>query len=75
MWLPSSLYESLPWAYVFIGILFIGGVYYVGAHNYGMLVYAVLGLICIVSGIGIARLRTNLRRAAKAASDQAIATD
>ena len=66
MWLPSSLYESLPWAYVLIGVLFIGGVYYVGANGYGMLVYIALGVACIVSGLSIARVRNNIRNAALA---------
>jgi hypothetical protein len=75
MWLPSSLYESLPWAYVLIGVLFIGGVYYVGAHHYGMLVYIALGLVCIASGLSVARLRASIRRAARAAAEQSIVTD
>lgn len=61
MWLPSSLYESLPWAYVLIGILFIGGVYYVDANNYGMFVYAVLGIACIACGLVVAGLRRSMR--------------
>ena len=62
MWLPSSLYESLPWAYVLIGALFIGGVVYVDSRGYGTLVYLGLGLICIVCGFVVARLRARLRR-------------
>ncbi|ANO52486.1 hypothetical protein [Woeseia oceani] len=75
MWLPSSLYESLPWAYVLIGVLFIGGVYYIGDHHYGMLVYLALGIVCIAGGIGVARWRANIRRATRAAANQTNATD
>ena len=63
MWLPSSLYESLPWAYVLIGILFIGGVSYVGANNYGMFVYVALGVACIACGLLVAGLRRRMRSA------------
>lgn len=62
MWLPSSLYESLPWAYALIGALFIGGVVYVDSHGYGTLVYLGLGLFCIVCGVVVGKLRARLRR-------------
>ncbi|MEQ8207554.1 MAG: hypothetical protein RIA65_15380 [Woeseia sp.] len=75
MWLPSRLYESLPWAYVLIGVLFVGGVYYIDIHNYGTLVYFVLGLVCIGGGIAVARLRTSIRRAARAVPDHPSSTD
>lgn len=71
MWLPSRLYESLPWAYALIGALFIGGVYYVGVHRYGMLVYLALGLICVVCGLLVHRVRVNMRKNAAAEHDLA----
>jgi hypothetical protein len=67
MWLPSSLYESLPWAYALIGALFIGGVVYVDLRGYGTLVYLGLGLFCIACGLIVGKLRARLRRNARSA--------
>ena len=71
MWLPSRLYESLPWAYALIGALFFGGVYYVGVHGYGALVYLALGVICIIAGLLVHRMRVSMRKNAAAEQDLA----
>jgi hypothetical protein len=50
MWIPSPIYESLPYAYIVVGILFISGTLYVGLETPGAALYIVCGLISIISG-------------------------
>lgn len=50
MWLPSPIYESLPYAYIIGGILFITGTLYIGLETPRAALYIVCGLISIVAG-------------------------
>lgn len=61
MWLPTKVYELLPWAYVAIGILFFAGVVYIGERGLGTVAYFVLGAICVVAGMSVRGLRANSR--------------
>lgn len=62
MWLPEKIYEALPWAYVAIGLLFIGGVAFLDRNGYGTLVYAALGGACVAAGLMVRTARTRIRR-------------
>ena len=63
MWLPSSLYESLPAVYVVVGLLFLAGVAYTGVHNTWGAVYLALGVFSILSGATLHLLRKQSRDA------------
>ena len=66
MWLPSSLYESLPALYVVVGLLFLSGVAYTGIHSTWGAVYLTLGAFSILSG-GVLHLLRKQSRDAKPA--------
>ena len=51
MWLPTPLYESLPYVYVIGGVTFICGTLYLGLQHPNAPLYIVCGLISIVSGL------------------------
>lgn len=51
MWLPTPIYESLPYAYVVIGILFISGATYIGIEAGESTVYLGVGAISVLSGV------------------------
>lgn len=61
MWLPSPIYEALPTAYVVVGVLLLGGVSYVGFDGSRSLLYAGLGVVCILTGIMLGRRRKQTR--------------
>jgi hypothetical protein len=61
MWLPTPLYESLPAAYVIIGLLMLGGVIYVGFDGPLQYCYAGLGVIAVLAGFTVSK-RRNLAR-------------
>ena len=61
MWLPSSVYESLPAIYVAIGALFLAGVAYTGIHNTWGAVYLALGIFSVLSGAAIRSIRKKAR--------------
>jgi hypothetical protein len=50
MWLPGPIYESLPYAYIIGGVLFITGTLYIGLETPRAALYIVCGLISIVAG-------------------------
>ena len=51
MWLPGSIYEGLPYFYLFGGALFISGTMYIGATAPGVSLYIACGLISIVASV------------------------
>ncbi len=63
MWLPAPLYESLPYAYVVGGVLFISGTLYIGFQSIFAPLYIGAGLLSIVYGIYIMARRMTSRRA------------
>ena len=65
MWLPGPLYESLPYLYILGGVLFIAGTLYIGMHAPGAPLYIGCGLISIVYGAYIFKLRSDSRQLAK----------
>jgi hypothetical protein len=62
MWLPAPLYESLPYLYVLGGILFIAGTLYIGTDAPGAALYFACGLISVVYGAYIFKVRLDARR-------------
>jgi hypothetical protein len=50
MWLPTPIYEALPYLYVLGGVLFIAGTLYIGITASGSTLYIACGLISIVYG-------------------------
>lgn len=63
MWIPGPIYESLPYAYVTAGVLFICGTLYIGLTSPGASLYIACGLISIVYGLYIFSKRKAHRRA------------
>ena len=57
MWLPGRIYKSLPYVYLIVGALFFAGTLYVGFEAAGAKLYAICGLVSVVSGIVVMRLR------------------
>ncbi|MDA0994843.1 MAG: hypothetical protein O3A13_14580 [Proteobacteria bacterium] len=62
MWIPGPIYESLPYAYIFAGVLFISGTLYVGLDTPGAPLYIACGLISIISGAFVFGWRQAHRR-------------
>jgi len=61
MWLPAPLYESLPYTYFLIGILFISGTLYIGVAAPGATLYLACGLISTIYGAVVFVLRQTFR--------------
>lgn len=66
MWVPTPIYESLPYVYVLCGALFFYGTLYIGVTAPGATIYVATGLISIVFGSVVFIMRHTTR----AATDQ-----
>jgi multisubunit Na+/H+ antiporter MnhC subunit len=53
MWLPETVYKSLPTVYALMGALFIIGVFYLGLDAPMSPVYLGLGLVSILASITV----------------------
>lgn len=62
MWIPGPIYESLPYAYIIGGVLFISGTLYIGVNAPGATLYIACGLISIIYGAAIFSKRQAHRR-------------
>lgn len=62
MWLPTPLYESLPYMYVAIGILLIAGASYIGLDSRETTIYIGSGSIAVLSGVFV-YVRRSIARA------------
>ena len=51
MWLPTPVYESLPYVYVLVGLLFISGATYIGLETGESSFYLGTGAISVLSGV------------------------
>jgi membrane protein implicated in regulation of membrane protease activity len=69
MWLPEPIYEILPYLYLVIGVLFLGGAIYIGIGIAGMPYYFALGLFSILGGALIHLRRSIARKQKKAKSE------
>lgn len=70
MWLPTPVYESLPYVYVAVGLLFISGATYIGLETGGSSIYLGTGAISVLSGVLV-----YMRRAAARASKRKMNAD
>ena len=61
MWIPTPIYEALPYLYVIGGVFFISGTLYIGVHAPGAPLYIACGLVSIVYGAWIFAKRHNYR--------------
>ncbi len=62
MWIPGPIYESLPYACIVGGVLFISGTLYIGLTAPGAPLYIGCGLLSIVYGATIFAKRQAYRR-------------
>lgn len=62
MWLPDSVYESLPYVYVVAGSLFNAGTIYVGLDAPGATYYLAIGALCTLYGLAVFFRRQTNRR-------------
>ena len=67
MWIPTPIYEALPYLYVLGGVLFISGTLYIGLSAPGASLYIACGLVSIVYGAYI----LSKRRAHRAPTQRA----
>lgn len=63
IYLPKSIYEAVPAAYVSIGSLLVLGAVYIGIASTPMVGYATLGLWCIFNGVRVHGIRRKARSA------------
>ena len=66
MWLPTPVYESLPYVYVIVGILLISGATYIGIETGETSLYLGAGAASVLSGVLV-----YVRRAAARAGERA----
>jgi hypothetical protein len=50
MWIPTPIYEALPYLYILFGVLFFSGTAYIGLAAPGALVYICAGVFSTVYG-------------------------
>ena len=62
MWLPGPIYASLPYLYIVGGVLFIVGTLYVGVASNSAALYIACGLISIIYGAYIFKMRQDARQ-------------
>ena len=74
MWLPKPIYEGLPAIYVIVGVVFLCGATYLGFVHAAAPAYAGVGVVCILSGLLVWRLRSQARsgRSRKVAVEDAV---
>lgn len=53
IWMPTPIYEALPYLYILGGVLFIAGTLYIGLSATGATLYIGCGLVSIVYGVFI----------------------
>ena len=69
MWLPTPVYESLPYAYVAAGIVLISGATYIGIETGESSVYLGAGAISVLSGVLVYVRRATARASKKSSED------
>jgi hypothetical protein len=68
MWLAKSLYESLPYYYLVVGLVCLAGTLYVN-YWYWPLISTVLGIASLIAGLVVWLRRRDYR--ARASADHA----
>ena len=74
MWLPTSVYEGLPTAYVIIGVLFVVGALYIGLSAPFAPVYVGLGVTSILVGFLVQYKRHEYRKGSQRSSNSTTTT-
>ena len=64
MWVSKPIYEGLPYFYLLLGALALGGSMYVG-HWYWPTICFFLGMICLVAGLVVLLKRRDSRAGAR----------
>jgi len=62
MWLPTPIYEALPYVYVGAGIVLIAGANYIGIDSREASLYLGTGTISVLSGV-LVYVRRSIARA------------
>ncbi len=62
MWLPEPIYACLPYLYIVGGVLFISGTLYMGVTASGAALFIACGLMSIVYGSYIFKMRQDARQ-------------
>ena len=68
MWLPTPIYEALPYVYVGAGIVLIAGANYIGIDSREASLYLGTGTISVLSGI-LVYVRRSIARANREQGD------
>ena len=58
IWLPKTVYDSLPWFYLFAGILSLASTLYIGAWYWVLPHYLLFSAACLNLSLIIFRRRT-----------------
>ena len=69
MWVSKPIYESLPYFYLFSGVVFLGSSMYL-IHGHWPTTCFALGLGCLVAGIVVLLKRRDYRMAGKRAGQR-----
>ena len=69
MWIPTPLYEALPFLYVSVGSLLIAGVAYIGFDVRSASFYFSLGVACVLFGLFIYYIRYAHRTKGRGSSE------
>ena len=70
MWLPTPLYEALPYIYVGAGIALIAGANYIGVDSREASLYIGTGSVSVLSGV-LVYVRRSIARTNRQQSDGA----
>jgi len=62
MWIPRTVYEALPAAYVAIGVAMILLLVYLAEASLQAVLYGVVAVACLVAGPVVHRKRVSARR-------------
>lgn len=63
VWLPTPVYEAIPYVYLCAGLALLTGLAYVGFSGAMSAIYGVVGVASLVAGWLVLRHRRALRRA------------
>ena len=69
MWIPTKIYESLPIAYIAVGVAIVIIATYIGVTIHPMPLYVTIGAICVASGVVINNVRKKYRQGSLADSE------
>ena len=62
VWLPSAVYEALPYVYLVAGFSLLAGLAYIGVYSSMAALYGVAGVGSLIAGVLVLRRRNEARR-------------